>query len=45
MMTDVQTMFYQVRVSKSDVDFLRFLWWPNGDLSRPPVENCMLVLN
>ncbi|XP_035257600.1 uncharacterized protein LOC118218934 [Anguilla anguilla] len=42
-MTDIQTMFHQVRVSKSDVDFLRFLWWPSNDVSKPPVEHRMLV--
>ena len=42
-MTDIQTMFHQARVSKNDVDFLRFLWWPNGDINRPPVEHRMLV--
>ena len=22
---------------------MRFLWWPNGDVGKPPVEHCMLV--
>lgn len=42
-MTDIQTMFHQVHVSKGHVDYLRFLWWPNGDASHPPVEHRMLV--
>ncbi|XP_063072324.1 uncharacterized protein LOC134462993 [Engraulis encrasicolus] len=42
-MTDIQTMFHQVRVSKEHIDYLRFLWWPNGDTSQPPVEHRMLV--
>ena len=29
---DIEQMFYQVKVRKEDQDFLRFLWWPNGDL-------------
>ena len=30
-MSDNEAMFYQVRVSPSDCDFLRFLLWPDGD--------------
>ena len=26
-------MFHQVLVEPKDCDVLRFLWWPNGDLS------------
>jgi hypothetical protein len=40
---DVESMFYQVRVSKSDIDCLRFLWWPRGDLSSEPQVYRMLV--
>ena len=36
-------MFYQVRVSPSDCDYLRFLWWPDGDLNKDPEEYQMLV--
>ena len=42
-MTDIKAMFHQVRVSPNDVDFLRFLWWPKGDVNRKPVEHRMLV--
>ncbi|KAL7880992.1 hypothetical protein SRHO_G00032460 [Serrasalmus rhombeus] len=42
-MADVKSMFHQVRVSKSDVNYLRFLWWPQGDTSRTPREHRMLV--
>ena len=31
---DIQAMFYQVKVAEADRDFLRFLWWPDGDLSK-----------
>lgn len=42
-MTDIQTMFHQVKVSRNDIDFLRFLWWPNGNINKPPGEHRMLV--
>ena len=42
-MADVKSMFHQVRVAKSDVDYLRFLWWPQGDTSQTPKEHRMLV--
>tara|TARA_B110000881_G_scaffold142907_1_gene126249 strand:- start:157 stop:5301 length:5145 start_codon:yes stop_codon:yes gene_type:complete len=36
LMADIEAMFNQVKVTQSDRDFLRFLWWPEGDLSKPP---------
>ena len=33
-MGDIQAMFYQVKVAEEDRDFLCFLWWPDGDLSK-----------
>jgi len=43
MMADVESMFHQVRVSAADRDFLRFLWYPNGDLHQDPVMYRMAV--
>ena len=43
LMADIKSMFHQVRVTKSDVDFLRFLWWPKGDVFLSPVEHRMTV--
>lgn len=43
LMTDVQAMFHQVKVSGRHVNFLRFLWWPSGDTSVSPVEYRMTV--
>lgn len=43
MMFDLQAMFHHVKVSHSDVDFLRFLWWPGGDTNLSPVEYRMTV--
>ena len=43
LMSDIEAMFHQVRVPEEDADLLRFLWWPNGDLSQPMVEYRMVV--
>ncbi|XP_038060160.1 uncharacterized protein LOC119731170 [Patiria miniata] len=36
LMGDIEQMFHQVGVSKEHRDVLRFLWWPEGDATRPP---------
>ena len=43
LMADIKSMFYQVKVSKADIDFLRFLWWPNADYDQEPLDYRMLV--
>lgn len=40
---DIQKMFYQFRVPSEDRDYLRFLWWENGDLTKEPVDYRMSV--
>ena len=40
---DVEKMFHQFVVRKKDRDYLRFLWWPNGDVSQEPKEYRMKV--
>ena len=40
---DIESMFYEVKVPKQDRDSMRFLWRPNGDLSRDPDEYRMSV--
>lgn len=42
-MGDIQAMFHQVKVHEEDRDFLRFLWWPEGDTTRDLVEYRMTV--
>ena len=42
-MADIESMFYQVRIPKHQRSYQRFLWWPNGDLSKDPVEYEMKV--
>ena len=43
MMSDIEGMFYQVRVKKEDCDVLRFLWWPDGNVERPLEDYRMKV--
>lgn len=43
LMADIESMFHQVRVADRHVNFLRFLWWPNGDTSQPLREYRMTV--
>ena len=40
---DVQEMFHRVRVKQSACDVLRFVWWPNGDLTKDPFDYRMVV--
>ena len=42
-MSDIDAMFYQVRVPEGQQDFLRFLWWPDGDLTQDLDEYQMNV--
>ena len=42
-MADIEGMFHQVRVPENDADFLRFLWWPHGNVDQPLVEYRMVV--
>ena len=42
-MCDIEAMFYQVKVPVQDRDYLRFLWWQNGDTSKEPQDYRMTV--
>ena len=42
-MADIQAMFHQVHVSDEHINFLRFLWWPDGDTAESPLEYRMKV--
>ncbi|KAK3714890.1 hypothetical protein QZH41_001884 [Actinostola sp. cb2023] len=39
---DIEAMFYQTRVTETDTDALRFLWWPNN-LDESPEDYKMMV--
>ena len=40
---DIKSMFHMVRVPEEDADLLRFLWWPEGDISQDPHDYRMRV--
>ena len=40
---DIEKMFYQVKVKPEHQDYLRFLWWPNGDFTQELAEFKMTV--
>ena len=42
-MGDIEKMFYQVRVPPEQRSFLRFLWWPGGDLDQDLQDYQMTV--
>ena len=39
----IEAMFYQVNVLMNQRDFLRFVWWPDGDFTKPMEEYRMTV--
>ena len=42
-MCDVEAMFHQFKVFETHRNFLRFLWWEDGDTTKRPVEYRMTV--
>ncbi|XP_052430381.1 uncharacterized protein LOC127971416 [Carassius gibelio] len=40
---DVEKMFHRFHVNLDDRDFLRFLWWEEGNTEKEPKEYCMRV--
>ncbi|XP_078665802.1 uncharacterized protein LOC144908142 [Branchiostoma floridae x Branchiostoma belcheri] len=43
LMADIEAMFSQVKVPVEDRDYLRFLWWPEGNTNEPLREFRMKV--
>ena len=43
LMCDIEGMFHQVKVNPEHRNFLRFLWWENGNLDSEPTEYRMTV--
>ena len=41
---DLEAMYHKVSVNPNDTDALKFIWFPDGDLSKQPQEYQMLVL-
>ena len=42
-MGDIENMFYRFKVKKEHRNYLRFLWWKDGDLSQKPSTYRMTV--
>ena len=42
-MGDIEAMYHQVRIPSEHQTFLKFLWWPNGDLTKQPRNYQMCV--
>ena len=40
-MADIEKMYFQIRVSEKYRNFLRFLWWKDGDFSKEPIDHEM----
>jgi hypothetical protein len=43
MMSDIESMLYQVRMQPSDCNALRFFWWPSGKFDQSIEEYEMQV--
>ena len=43
LMADIESTFHQVKVSEADCSYLRFLWWPDGNLESNLEEYQMVV--
>ena len=42
-MADIESMFYQVKVPESQLDFFQFVWWTAGNTEVEPEEYQMQV--
>ncbi|KAK0137844.1 hypothetical protein N1851_025926 [Merluccius polli] len=42
-MAEIKAMFHQVKVAEEHRDYLRFLWWPQGNLEQDLLEHRMTV--
>ena len=43
LVADIEAMFHQVKVKPGDRESLKFLWWPDGNMSRSPKVYQMTV--
>ena len=35
---EIEKMYFQIRVAEKHQNFLRFLWWKDGDFSKEPID-------
>ena len=42
-MADIEKIYFQMRVAKKHRNFLKLLWWKNGDFSKEPIDHEMCV--
>lgn len=42
-MADIKAMFHQVKLTPEECNALRFLWWPDGDVTAQPEAVMMAV--
>ncbi|XP_068227993.1 uncharacterized protein [Palaemon carinicauda] len=40
---DIEAMFFQIKIPPENQEYVRLLWWPNGDTNRPLAEFRMAV--
>ena len=43
-MVDIKAMFHQIKVAEEHTDYLRFVWWPQGNLVQELEEHRMTVI-
>ncbi|KAL7839403.1 hypothetical protein SRHO_G00260610 [Serrasalmus rhombeus] len=44
-LADVEKLYHQVKIPPEHCDFLRFLWWDEGDISQPLLEHRMTAVD
>ena len=40
-LADIEKIYFQIRVAEKHQDFLRFVWWKDGDFSKEPIDHVM----
>lgn len=42
-LADIEAMFYQVKLADRHTDYVRFVWWPSGDVKADLADYKMTV--